>query len=81
MHGMTIHAHDYTIVQEDEEILDDDEVLEERGRELAIRVHLRAGGTRLRATRPRAIAEQEARILEGLREDQQQTGADGPASA
>jgi hypothetical protein len=35
-------AHDYTILQEDEEILDD-EVLEERGRELATRVQNQLG--------------------------------------
>jgi len=104
-------AHDYTILQEDEEILDD-EVLEERGRELAIRVQNELGtegweglyylGGRVHRVHPqgswpaetweqdllgyaplapRILAEEEARILEGLCEDQQQTGVDGPTSA
>lgn len=104
-------AHDYTILQEDEEILDDG-VLEERGRELAIRVQNELGtegwevlyylGGRVYRVQPQgswpaetweqdllgyaprepqAIAEEEARILEGLHEDQQQTGVDGPALA
>ena len=104
-------AHDYTIFQEDEEILDD-EVLEDRGRELAFRVQNELGtegwevfyylGGRVHRVHPqgswpaetweqdllgyappdpRILAEEEARILEGRYEDQQQTGLDGPASA
>jgi hypothetical protein len=104
-------AHDHTIVQEDEEAAPGG-VLEERGRELAIRVQTELGtegwevlyqlGGRVQRVHPPGswpvktwkqdllgyapsalgeIAEEEARILEGLNEDQQRTGADGPASA
>lgn len=102
---------DYTIVQEDEGIVDD-EVLEERGRELAVRVQNELGtdgwevfyhlsgrvyrvhpaGSWPEATwrqdavghsppDPRALAEEEARVLEGLREHQQQSGTEGPVPA
>jgi hypothetical protein len=105
-------AHDHTIVQEEDGEILDGEVLEERGRELAIRVHDELGtgswevlhhlGGRVHRVHPngswhadtweqdllghappdpREIAEEEARILESLREDGQQTSADAPASA